>query len=224
MPQPDINTFATTFAQHGVLTLDNLLPQDLANNLHDELCTLDWQLQVKDYSNNSRFELSLSEVPNRNNLTEILYSKKHDIDLNNLFYIRLAVAQENLVSGNLKKVADFLNADNFINTCKAIVGMDDIKRVWLEATCYDKGCFLGNHRDDHNSENRVALILNLTRNWKTDWGGLLMVEANPNSQPMIIPPRWNSLSLMRIPVNHTVTCVSQAAAEHRFSITGWLRP
>ena len=224
MQQPDINAFAQMFAQYGVLSLDNLLPAELVDNLYEEFATLDWQLQIKDYSQTTQFELPLSEVPNRDNLIEVLYSKKHDIDLNDLFYIRLAVDHDNLTSKNMMQVTEFLNGENFINTCRKIVGMDDINRSWLEATCYDKGCFLGNHRDDHHPDNRVALILNLTRNWKTDWGGLLMIETIPNSQPTIIPPKWNSLSLMRIPVNHTVTCVNQAASEHRYSITGWLRP
>ncbi len=222
--QPDISAYANTFAQHGALTLSNLLPEDLVKALQDDFDNLDWVLQVKDYSQSHRLEVPVKDIKNRNNLIEVLYSHQHTIDLNNLFYIRLAVASEDLQTDALNQASKFFNSDNFINTCKNIVKMPDITQTWLEATCYDKGCFLGNHRDDHHPDNRVAFVYNLSRNWKIDWGGLLMIENTPGQQPLIVPPMTNSLSMFRIPVNHTVTSVSQAATEHRYSITGWLRP
>lgn len=224
MNQPNVVAFANGFAQNGVLTMDNILPEDMALSVQNSFNDLNWVLQVKDYSQTKRLEVPLIDIKNRSNLIDVLYDRKHDIDLDNLFYIRLAVPEEQFTEGPLAQVKDFLNSENFINSCRSIVGMEDINRVWLEATCYDKGCFLGNHRDDHHPDNRVAIVLNLTRTWKIDWGGLLLLEAVQGQQPILIPPRWNSLSLFRIPVNHSVTSVTQAATEHRYSITGWLRP
>jgi Rps23 Pro-64 3,4-dihydroxylase Tpa1-like proline 4-hydroxylase len=223
MQQPDIAGFANAFASNGVLTIRNLLPEALATSVEQELAALDWVLQVKDYGQASRLEIPLSDIANRDNLVAVLYDRKHDIDLDKLFYIRLAAAYEDLKSDALVRTTEFLNSENFIQACRQIVQMPDITHTWLEATCYDKGCFLANHRDDHHADNRVALVLNLTRTWKLDWGGLLMLETRPDAQPVIVPPLWNSLSLFRIPVNHTVTAVSQAATEHRYSLTGWLR-
>jgi len=223
MQQPDIAGFTSTFASHGALTITNLLPEELAASAEQELESLNWVLQVKDYSQTSRLEIPVADIPNRDNLVSVLYDRKHDIDLDNLFYIRLAVAQEELVSPGLQQMVGFLNSPNFVQTCAQIVQMPDLTHTWLEATCYDKACFLANHRDDHHPDNRVALVLNLTRTWKLDWGGLLLLENQPDAPPLIVPPHWNSLSLFRIPVNHTVTPVSQAASERRYSITGWLR-
>ena len=222
--QAGLTDFANAFAQNGAITMNNILPEELAKSLHDEFNHLNWVLQVEDYSHTDQLQIPLGQISNRDNLVEVLYDREHGLDLNNLFFIRLAVATEDLKSESLIQVREFLNSENFIHSCRVIVGMEDINHAWIEATCYDKGCFLGSHFDDHHPDNRVAFVLNLTRNWKLDWGGLLLLETSPDRQPVIIPPLWNSLSMFRIPVNHTVTSVAQSATEHRYSITGWLRP
>ncbi|MDB4308132.1 2OG-Fe(II) oxygenase [Gammaproteobacteria bacterium] len=204
--------------------MTNILPEKLANDLSGAFDELSWVLEIKDYSQKGRLEVPIDQVKNRNNLVGILYEREHELDMDDLFYIRLVVAAEQLTSEPFVQVTDFLNSDGFIESCKSITGAQDITHAWVEATCYDKGCFLGNHRDDHHPGNRVAFVLNMTCEWKLDWGGLLLVENKPDNPPVILPPLWNSLSLIRIPVNHTVSGVTQAATEHRYSITGWLRP
>ena len=190
-PQANISAFSNMFAQNGAITLNNILPEELASGIEKEFFDMDWVVQVKDYSQTKRFEVPLKDIPNKDNLVGLLYSVKHDIDLDNLFYIRLAVDPGEFHSENMLRAVEFLNSEDFIGKCQQIVGISDIGRVWLEATCYSKGCFLGNHRDDHHPDNRVAFVLNLTRHWKLDWGGLLLLEAVPNSPPIIVPPVWN---------------------------------
>lgn len=220
----DPGRFAGAFAQHGIVSMANILPEDLADRMYGEFGEVDWILQIKDYTLASCLEIPLSEVPNPDNLVEVLYSRKHELDLDKLFYIRLVAPADTLKTGALKQIIAFLNSAQFISSCRAIVGMDDINRAWVEATCYDKACFLGAHMDDHHPDNRVAFVLNLTRVWKLDWGGLLLLQNDPGNPPLLLPPAWNSLTLFRIPVNHTVTSVAQHAQGHRYSITGWLRP
>jgi len=216
--------FASNFDRNGILTMANILPGDLANSMYEEFDKVTWILEIKDYSQRESLAIPLSEVTNSDNLVEVLYSRKHHIDLNDLFFIRLTASAADLKTKSLKQIVDFLNSDRFIGSCRAIVGMDDINRAWVEATCYDKGCFLGTHLDDHHPDNRVAFVLNLTRNWRLDWGGLLLLQKTPGTQPLLLPPLWNSLTLFRVPVSHTVTSVAQHAKERRYSITGWLRP
>lgn len=222
IPQSAIKVFAQSYSQHGVLTMNNVLPGDLANNLWKELNSINWVVQVGDCKSN-QLHVPLSEVSNKDNVVDVLYSTNHELDMNDLFYIRLAAVFGDMPSDSMRQVSEFLNGVNFINTCKNITGIHDISRSWYSATCYDKGCFLGDHRDDHNPVNRVAFVLNLTRKWKIDWGGFLLIGGNSNGPPRIIPPIWNSITLFRIPVDHSVTCVSQAATERRYAISGWLR-
>ncbi len=224
MTQPDISAFSQAFSQNGLLTLQNILPEELALRVADEFNSLEWKLQIKDYTQEAQLDIPLSEVTNRDNLIDVIYSKKHSLDLSQLFYIRLVVDSEFLITDAMQQVIHFLNSEGMLTQIKAITGIPDINQTWLEATCYDKGCFLGNHKDDHHPDNRLAFVLNFTRNWKTDWGGLLLLEKDPNSQPLLIPPIWNSLTIFKVPIQHTVTAVTQAATEHRYSVTGWFRP
>lgn len=224
-PQLNIPVLANAYSQMGAISIQNAFQEEVANALQNELSELNWILQIKDYTQTDRLEIPLSEIENKDNLVDVLYSRKHDIDLDKLFYIRLAVDnQDDLKSGHIGELSKFMNSDEFIHPMRQIVGNPEINNVWMEATCYDKGCFLGSHCDDHHPDNRVAFVYNLTKTWKLDWGALLLLEANPNGQPIIVPPVWNSLSMFNVPVSHTVSCVSAAATEHRYSITGWLRP
>lgn len=224
-PQLNVPVLANAYSQVGAITIQNAFQEDVATALQNELSSLNWVLQIKDYTDTSRLEIPLSEIQNRDNLIDVLYTRKHGIDLNKLFYVRLAVDnQDHLKSGQIGKFYEFMHSDEFIHPIRQIIGKPEIENVWMEATCYDKGCFLGTHSDDHHPDNRVAFVFNLTKIWKPDWGALLLLSPNPQAQPLIIPPLWNSLSMFNVPVQHTLTCVSAAATEHRYSITGWLRP
>ncbi len=222
VPESAIKVFAHSYSQNGVITLNNILPNDLAKNIWEEFNSINWVVQIGD-SKTNQLHVPLSDISNQENIIDVLYSNKHELDLNALFYIRLGAEFGDTPSQNMKKVSEFLNGEKFINTCKNITGTKDISRAWYSATCYDKGCFLGDHRDDHNSINRVAFVLNLTRKWKIDWGGFLLLGGKSNGPPRIVPPIWNSITLFKIPVDHSVTCVSQAATERRYAISGWLR-
>ena len=65
-------------------------------------------------------------------------------------------------------------------------------------------------------------MINLSRHWRADWGGLLhfVDAAGSVSEPFL--PRWNALSLFRVPTEHMVSTVEPWADEERYAITGWM--
>ena len=132
----------------------------------------------------------------------------------------MSILTENSV---LKSLTDLIGSESFLDKIRMISSRQDIQTSWIEATCYDKNCFLGAHRDDHHPDNKIAFVLNLTREWKLDWGGLLMLQLREHQPPVIVPPTWNSLSMFNVPVDHTVSCVSPHATGRRYSLTGWFR-
>ena len=96
----------------------------------------------------------------------------------------------------LMQFRDYLNTEAFLSPMREITGLQDLTHTWVEATCYQSCCFLGGHRDDRNNAlNRVAFVFNLTPHWELDSGGLLML-GNDSTHPVIIPPLWNSLSML----------------------------
>ncbi len=93
-----------------------------------------------------------------------------------------------------------------------------------QATAYSPGDFLTGHDDDFPGKNRVAAyVLNLTPQWRMEWGGLIAFHDEGSVQAHALMPDFNRLNLFRVPRRHSVTEVSRAAAYRRYAITGWLR-
>jgi Rps23 Pro-64 3,4-dihydroxylase Tpa1-like proline 4-hydroxylase len=66
-------------------------------------------------------------------------------------------------------------------------------------------------------------VLNLTRRWQADWGGLLQFVDAAGEITDTWLPRFNTMALFRVPVRHTVSYVAPFANEPRLAITGWFR-
>ena len=64
-------------------------------------------------------------------------------------------------------------------------------------------------------------MINLTQRWQPQWGGLLQFIDAAGNVIDTLAPRWNSLSLFRVPALHAVSLVAPWAGEERLAITGW---
>ena len=123
----------------------------------------------------------------------------------------------------LHRVLEFFNTPGYIGFVRELTGDAGIRRVNAQATRYRPGHFLRYHTDIDSSEGRrYAYVLNLTRDWQPDWGGLLQFVDDDDRIVDTFLPRWNSLSLFRVPAGHTVSLVAPWADADRLAITGWL--
>jgi Rps23 Pro-64 3,4-dihydroxylase Tpa1-like proline 4-hydroxylase len=124
----------------------------------------------------------------------------------------------------LHRVTEYLNTPEYIGFIKAITGVRNIIKADAQATRYIPGHFLKRHDDIGPKEGReLAYVLNLTRGWQADWGGLLHFLDEDDQVIDTFVPHYNSLSLFRVPAWHCVSMVSPYALQARYSITGWLR-
>jgi SM-20-related protein len=122
----------------------------------------------------------------------------------------------------LHRVLEFFNTERHLEFVRILTGDRDIRRVNAQATRYRAGHFLRHHTDIDSSEGRrFAYVLNLSRAWQADWGGLLHFVAGDGRVVDTFLPRWNSLSLFRVPAGHLVSMVSPWAERDRLSLTGW---
>ena len=97
-----------------------------------------------------------------------------------------------------------------------------MNRVSAQGTRYRAGQFLTRHQDREDNENRVcAFVVNLSKNWDSDWGGLLQFHDGADRLVDSFVPYWNTLSLFRVPQSHTVSLVAPWAGADRLAITGW---
>lgn len=122
----------------------------------------------------------------------------------------------------LHAVLQFFNSPEFLGFIRDFTGDRELAMVGAQATRYLPGQFLRTHDDRHEEEGRrYAYVLNLSRDWQADWGGLLhFVDAEGGAHDAFLP-RWNSLSVFKVPARHYVGVVAPWAQQPRLAITGW---
>lgn len=125
--------------------------------------------------------------------------------------------------GYFARVVAFLNSPAFIGAMRRITGVEAIAFADAQATVYRPGDFLTGHDDDAEGKNRVAAyVLNLTRGWRSDWGGELQFLGAEGEVLTGYAPAFNALNLFSVPQRHRVNRVALEGG-NRYSITGWLR-
>lgn len=123
----------------------------------------------------------------------------------------------------LHRVLELFNSPEYLAFARALTGDDAVRRINAQATRYRRGQFLRYHTDiDSQEGRRFAYVLNLSRDWRADWGGLLQFIADDGRVVETFLPRWNSLSLFKVPAGHAVSLVAPWADQDRLAITGWL--
>jgi SM-20-related protein len=124
----------------------------------------------------------------------------------------------------LHRVLEFLNSPQFIAFARQLTGEPRIRRVSAQATRFLGGQFLRKHEDLDEDEGRLlAYVINLSEDWQADWGGLLQFLGPDGGVIDTFLPRFNSLSLFRVPAPHIVSMVCPWADRPRLSITGWFQ-
>lgn len=124
----------------------------------------------------------------------------------------------------LDRFRALLRGGPFIELTRRITGLDGIAFGDGQATRYRKGHFLTLHDDIEPGKRRlVAYVLSLTPEWAADYGGQLQFVGADGQVEESVLPRFNTLSLFRVPCTHLVSAVAPFVEHARLSITGWLR-
>lgn len=125
----------------------------------------------------------------------------------------------------LAAIVAFLNGAPFLQFARTVTGIGDIAMADAQATRFVRNQFLTTHDDksEHHGKNRrAAYVLNMTENWRADWGGLLLfLDAGGNVTEGFVPA-FNALNILAVPQLHLVSQVTGFAGRARHSITGWL--
>lgn len=118
----------------------------------------------------------------------------------------------------------FLNSRAFFDRIAELTGDDRAVYSDAQATRYLPGFFLNAHDDSLQGRDRLfAYVLNLTRDWRTDWGGLLLFHDAAGNVAEGFAPAFNALNLFTVPQRHSVSLVAPFAGGARLSMTGWVR-
>lgn len=224
----DPHALSQRFAKAGRLQIEDFLELPDARKLAESLETLDWRLVLNSGSRHVDLHPSqlaalqpaqqaaiLAEVKkNAVHHFQYLYENLpvHDmIEAGQLEHRLLRTAYETM---NSAAVRDFL--------AKVTGEMTDF--CDMQATRFSPGHFLTIHSDNAVGKNRrLAYVLSLTGGWSPTWGGQLQFLDDHNHITASFMPRFNALSVFKVPTPHHVTQVTNFAPKGRVSLTGWYR-
>lgn len=130
----------------------------------------------------------------------------------------------------LSEFGAFAQSAEFLDLVNELTTISEVRHVDLYTTRFGPGHFLLPHTDakimlgpnDRRIERRVAFVLNLTRGWKAEWGGLLLFLRPDGQVSEAYVPCFNTLDLFLVPQSHAVSFVCPFAKEARYAVSGWL--
>lgn len=118
----------------------------------------------------------------------------------------------------------WLNGAEVLNFMRALTGNDRIALATAQASRFLPGQQLTAHTDrDGRGERLYAYVLNFSRPWFADWGGLLMFYDEGGHVARAYTPVFNSLNIFKVPVTHAVSQVATYAPQPRLAISGWFQ-
>lgn len=122
----------------------------------------------------------------------------------------------------IHQVTEALNSEAFLELGRKLTGDRSIRRSDVQASFYRPGDFLNLH-DDTGPGRAAAFTIGLSRGWRPDWGGQLLFHDADGDVVRGFAPRFNALTVFRVPRAHSVAPVAGYAQAPRLSVVGWWR-
>lgn len=124
----------------------------------------------------------------------------------------------------IHRLTEWLNGE-FTRFGAMVTDQPKVKKADGQLTRYQPGDYIGLHTDhSHEPDTRLtAYTIGLTRDWRSDWGGQLLFHNEQGDVTRGFIPRFNTLTLFKVPISHSVAPVAPYAQAHRHSVVGWLR-
>jgi len=229
-PDLDLGALATAFAEDGVLQIENALRPEVAALLQHCLeREVPWSLAFRDADGPRKLwaeELASLDEAGRQSLDrDIIERARHEFQFRYDSFMMVTAYKEKRHTGLvLHRVIEQINGRSWLEPMRTITGYPQIRRADAQATRYVAGHFLRRHNDENDDRDRLcAYVINLTTGWQADWGGLLQFFDGEGEVSRTLMPRYNTISLFRVPADHCVSPVAPYATGARYAITGWLR-
>ena len=218
-----------SFSHHGRLQLPGFLSNESAEALYRELDESDaWRLTA----NKGEQVVDLKPETVAGFGPEEWAKLRHAVSLGGRYgfqflyeTIRLPkTPDEASPAPLLARFAEFMCAPGTIAFMRQMTGVGGIAFADAHTSRYHPGHFLTLHDDRVDAMNRrAAYVLNLTPEWRPDWGGLLLFYDEQGNVVRGFTPGFNILNVFVVPQAHAVSYVTPLAAAPRYAITGWLR-
>ena len=229
-PALDPATLAPMFAQHRRMQIADFLTVDAATFLYRQLAeSMEWKLAANRGEQIIDFSQATLDA-----FTDDQWAKLRKAVTSGGRYgfqfcyetIRLPKAGPGPAAppSALASFADYFSSADIVAFFRTLTGAADIVFADAHASRYREGHFLTTH-DDAQEEmgRRAAYVLNLSPEWRPDWGGLLLFYDHLGNVVRGFTPSFNMLNIFAVPQAHSVSWVTPLAGAPRYAITGWLR-
>lgn len=225
-PALDIERLQDEFRGHRRLLIRDFFRPDVAEALARAVEAIDWSLCYRDAQGDRRLtgdQLRSLDGSQRAYLVDGIVEVARRQFQFSFFTDSLADALQRGDEGLLARFIRYMADDAFLSVMRQITGIPEVNRVYAQATMYAPGSFLLAHDDHVDAEDRrLAYVINLTRQWRPDWGGMLHFSRPDGSVSDTFFPHFNSMSVFAVPQTHFVSYVPPFAQGERQAITGWL--
>ncbi len=226
----DVRSAAKAYARDGYAAASAVLDPAFADRLHGAALAFDaWSLVTVIEGQHRAFDAAqMNQVDAaRRSAFEALVAREaragfcYLYDQFNLYETR---RRGQLGEGPLADAAALIASDAFIDLGRRLTGDPAIRFADCQLTRYRPGHFLTAHDDAAEGKDRsAAFVLNLTRDWCADFGGVLQILDDAGDVRAGLVPRFNRLALFKVPQPHAVSVVAPYAPGPRLAITGWFR-
>jgi SM-20-related protein len=226
----DQNAIKSELAEKDFIVIPNFLDEQVAerifNCLNDEVR---WELAYRagNQSMVHTYDQLAALIPEERQQLhrQILDQAKNDYQFSYFRYPMIDAYINNWTPKLiLNDVLDSFNSQLSLDFLRDISGDPEVRKVEFQATYYASGHFLKLHNDDAKAgdDRRYACVVGLTKEWQSDWGGLLQF-VDDNKVTRSFTPSFNSCAIFKVPRDHQVSYVAPYAGKPRYSLTGWLR-
>lgn len=229
-PALDERAIAATLASDGRVQIrDFLRPEAAEALLRFLLDSSDWRHVIN--AGEKVYEIGCDQLAAMDEEQRRTLDRKTDREAAEGFQFRFDTIRvpddeaERAAQGTvLSEFATFLSSPEVIGWFRRVTGKDSIDFADAQATRYRNGAFLTRHDDAVEGKNRhFAYVMNLTRDWRAEWGGLLFFPVDREIRMDALVPDFNVMHLFAVGQQHGVTQVASYAPRPRISVTGWLR-
>jgi Rps23 Pro-64 3,4-dihydroxylase Tpa1-like proline 4-hydroxylase len=225
-----IEPLKQSYLEHGYVKVPNALSTNSANLIYSSISKQEqWNLVFR--SNNAHQDLNNLNVENWDkehidNLIDLIHKQAEagfqyfyeTIPIYDIYYDKL------MLGHFFNDIFEFINSDETLAFFRKMLNAPEITFADAQITRFRAGHFLNQHNDDVNGKNRVAaFVINLTKDWRVDWGGELHLFTDNFEIKKSFVPSFNEINIFKVPVKHLVGYVSPFATGNRLSITGWFR-
>ena len=229
-PDLDIGALARTYAEDKFVQIEGLFDDETAAEIERTLAALPWRLVCQDNTERNILltpeELAALPQAERRDLEDgIRRRAARNVGFLYYTYPMIEARVSRWHHGHpIHVVTDFLNSPDFIGFARRLIGDPTVTKIDAQASNYQPGHFLTRHVDEGKTlERRAAYTIGFSRNWQTDWGGLLMFIDERFDVSRALLPRFNTLTVFDGLKLHSVSAVAPFAPAPRLSVVGWFR-